>query len=212
MKPWCDSLVRRCRPALACSWLQTACLALRVRRAGPRIWVYPRVHSYLGPNAAVTGRGTLHIGRRWPGRGYAPTDFVVARNARLHVDGDFSIYTGCSIAVNDEAALLIGSGYINHHACIECFERIEIGRGAAIAKGATIRDSDAHDTDSGASSAAIVIGDHVWIGVNAIVLKGVSIGDGSIVAAGAVVTRDIPPHSLAAGVPARVVKTGVNWR
>ena len=52
----------------------------------------------------------------------------------------------------------------------------------------------------------VSIGNDVWIGARAIILKGVHIGDGAIVGAGAVVTRDIPPYSICAGVPARVVK------
>jgi len=57
----------------------------------------------------------------------------------------------------------------------------------------------------------IIIGDHVWIGMNVTVLKGVTIGDGAVVAAGSMVTKDVPPHSLVAGVPAKVVKTDVEW-
>ena len=52
----------------------------------------------------------------------------------------------------------------------------------------------------------IRIGNGCWIGANAVILGGVSIGDGAVVAAGAVVTKDIPPHVLAAGVPAKVIK------
>lgn len=50
----------------------------------------------------------------------------------------------------------------------------------------------------------IVIGDGVWIGANVTVLSGVTVGDGAVIAAGAVVNKDIPPHTIAAGVPARV--------
>ena len=57
----------------------------------------------------------------------------------------------------------------------------------------------------------IEIGDHVWIGLRAIILKGVKIGNGSVIAAGAVVTRDVPPYSLVAGVPARVIKENIYW-
>lgn len=60
-------------------------------------------------------------------------------------------------------------------------------------------------------SAPIVIGDHVWIGMNVIVLKGVTIGEGAVVAAGSVVTKDVPPYSLVAGVPANVIKIDIKW-
>ena len=54
--------------------------------------------------------------------------------------------------------------------------------------------------------APIRLGDDVWIGANATVLPGVAIGDGAVVAAGAVVTRDVPPMTVVGGVPARVIK------
>ena len=58
----------------------------------------------------------------------------------------------------------------------------------------------------GVSTKSIVIGDDIWIGANAVVLPGVSIGNHSVVAAGAVVTKDVPPHTLVAGVPAKIIK------
>ena len=60
--------------------------------------------------------------------------------------------------------------------------------------------------DQGVSTHPVTIGDDVWIGANAVVLPGVTIGSHSVIAAGAVVTKDIPPHSLAAGVPATIKK------
>ena len=62
------------------------------------------------------------------------------------------------------------------------------------------------------ASCDIKIGNHVWIGANVTILKGVSIGDGSIVAAGSVVTKSIPEACLAAGVPAKVIKENVQWK
>lgn len=107
----------------------------------------------------------------------------------------------------------LGSGYINSGCSIDCFEEISIGDDVAISKGVTIRDSDNHQVSGGGrKSAPIRIGNHVWIGINATVLKGVAIGDGAIVAAGAVVTRDVPERALVAGVPARIIKTEIDWK
>ena len=60
-------------------------------------------------------------------------------------------------------------------------------------------------------SAPIIIKDNVWIGMSAIILKGVTVGEGAIVAAGSVVTKDVPPHTIVAGVPARVIKKDVYY-
>ena len=62
-------------------------------------------------------------------------------------------------------------------------------------------------TEQGSIKASVVIGDDVWIGSRVIILKGVKIGQSSIIGAGAVVTKDIPPFSVAGGNPARVLKT-----
>ena len=60
--------------------------------------------------------------------------------------------------------------------------------------------------EQGVSTNPVVIGDDIWIGANAVVLPGVNIGNHSVVAAGAVVTKNVPPHSLVAGVPAKIIK------
>ena len=58
----------------------------------------------------------------------------------------------------------------------------------------------------GVSTTPVSIEDDVWIGANAVILSGVHIGNHCVVAAGAVVTKDVPPHSLVAGVPAKIIK------
>jgi acetyltransferase-like isoleucine patch superfamily enzyme len=74
-----------------------------------------------------------------------------------------------------------------------------------------IMDTDQHELPGrGIEVAPVHIGDRVWIGARAIVLKGVHIGHDSVVAAGAVVTRDVEPHAIVAGVPARVIQTTIN--
>jgi acetyltransferase-like isoleucine patch superfamily enzyme len=75
-----------------------------------------------------------------------------------------------------------------------------------------IMDTDFHRVDGRPSGdAAVSIGNRVWIGVGAKILKGVTVGDGAIVAAGSVVTRDVPAATLVAGNPARVIREQVSW-
>ena len=92
---------------------------------------------------------------------------------------------------------------------------VRLGRGVLVAPNCVIVDSDFHApwppearaTQPGLEcDAPVTIGDHAWLGMRCIVLKGVSIGEGAMVGAGSVVTRDIPPLCLAAGAPARVIR------
>ncbi|MBY5377327.1 hypothetical protein HFN07_28555 [Rhizobium leguminosarum] len=80
-----------------------------------------------------------------------------------------------------------------------------------IADQVIIRDWDGHTIVGRPDKAPIRIGNHVWIGMRAVILKGVTIGDGAVVAAGAIVTKDVPPGAVVAGNPAKVVKDGVQW-
>ena len=115
-----------------------------------------------------------------------------------------------------------------------CRTRIEIGNDVTMAWGITLYDHDSHSTEweyrqhdneqcytdyvttgsniahkdwSHVNSAPIKIEDKVWIGMDVLILKGVTIGEGSVVAARSVVTKDVPPYSLVAGNPARMVKS-----
>ena len=87
-------------------------------------------------------------------------------------------------------------------------ELIRIGCESRLAFGSRIFDADLHDLDpeNRERIAPVIIGDRVWIGADALVLRGVTIGDDSVIGAGSIVTRDIPPRSLAVGSPAVVIK------
>lgn len=88
---------------------------------------------------------------------------------------------------------------------------VTIGRNTMMAAGCYISDSDWHDTYDRTAErtkyAPVVLEENVWLGIRTIVGKGVTIGRNSIVGAGSVVVSDIPPDCIAAGNPARVVKT-----
>lgn len=143
-----------------------------------------------------------------------PSVLVLRHGATLEVRSNFKIFSGARVFVNKDAELILGSGYINNGVNLHCFKRIEIGEDVAIADNVSIRDSDNHViTGPGdyKTTKPVRIGNHVWIGMNAVILKGVTIGNGAVIAAGAVVTRDVPERCLAAGVPARVVKENIVW-
>lgn len=113
------------------------------------------------------------------------------------------IYTG------KNGKLFVGKNSHLNGVHIDVRKEVTIGENVRIAPYAVILDSDFHDIyDHFAEGVTkeIYIEDDVWIATRATVLKGTRIGKGAVVAAGAVVTRDVPPYCLVAGVPARVIK------
>lgn len=95
---------------------------------------------------------------------------------------------GCKF--QDQGGIFIGDGTL-------------IGHNVVLA---TLNHAKSPKERSDMTPAAIHIGENVWIGANATILPGVTVGDGAIIAAGAVVSKDVPPNSVAAGVPAKIVK------
>ncbi|HVJ82570.1 MAG TPA: acyltransferase [Planctomycetia bacterium] len=113
--------------------------------------------------------------------------------------------------------LVIGDGtFIGHGCAFYVGKSFRIGRNCLIAGDVTVYDLDGHPLDAaerrgGKPTPAsgikpVVLGDDVWIGRGAMILKGVSIGDRSIVGARSLVTRHVPPDSIVAGNPARIVR------
>lgn len=120
---------------------------------------------------------------------------------------------GRQVVVQGSGVLSMGAGSWAGAFCVfGVNDAIRIGRGVMIADAVTIRDSD-HGMDDltrpmhaqGYHASPVVIEDDVWIGHGASVLRGVTLGSGSVVAAGAVVTRDVPPRTVVGGVPARPI-------
>jgi acetyltransferase-like isoleucine patch superfamily enzyme len=93
---------------------------------------------------------------------------------------------------------------------IIAYQGIHIGEGSLIGAGSLLCDSDMHEVPLGSGlpikSAPIRIGKNVFVGANCTILKGVTIGDGAVIGASSVVTRDIPGQSLVAGNPATIIR------
>ena len=169
----------------------------------------------IAPSASIEmGTGKLILNDSWCNANPFRTLFSMREQSRLIVHGTFSIYSNADISINEGAVLEIGSGFVNHGARIHCFNSIKIGEHVYIGDDVAIRDSDGHAIvgSENPMTMPIIIEDHVWIGAKVTILKGVKIGEGSVVAAGALVTKDVPTRCMVAGVPAKVIKEGVQWQ
>ncbi len=145
----------------------------------------------------------------------------LGRGARVHVSEGGSLVLGpCAIAENvsiqvaQGARVVLGGRFIGPNSLIVSRKSITVDSGAMIAEMCVLRDSDHVRDEEGSisdieyTSGAIVVGRDVWLSSGVVVLKGVEIGPGATVGAGAVVTRSLPARSTSVGVPARVVRQG----
>lgn len=158
-----------------------------------------------------TGTGTSV---RWPRIG--------ARGGRVRIGTDAIVH--CRIAFDGPGVVNIGNRCYIGASNLVCHTAITIGDDTIISWGVTIADHDSHPVDwddrqhdvadwrmgqkrwDSVKIAPVELGDRVWVGFGATILKGVTVGDGSVIAAQSVVTRDVPPNVLVAGTPARIVR------
>ena len=138
-----------------------------------------------------------------------------------------SCYSGCSFALGPQGTCTVGDFTLLNGALIMAQERVEIGSHCLVSWNVGIADSDFHPLDPAqrridAEALApyfaarperphirtqpVIIRDNVWIGMHAVILKGVEIGENSVVAAGAVITKTVPPNVVVAGNPATIVR------
>ncbi len=113
---------------------------------------------------------------------------------------------GVRLELHPNARLSIGKGtYLNRNVEIVVRDSVRIGRGVKIGWDVVIMDTDLHGhSGRPAKVKPVTIEDNVWIGCRALILKGVHIGAGAIIAAGAIVTKDVPPLAVVAGPSASV--------
>jgi acetyltransferase-like isoleucine patch superfamily enzyme len=154
--------------------------------------------------------------------------FLRSKSPRAIVFGNHcSCYAGCSFSVSPQGRCTVGDFTLLNGALVMVEEKIEIGSHCLVSWNVGIADSDFHPLEPAQrlidacalapflkerpprpklKTAPVIISDNVWIGMNATILKGVTIGENSVVAAGSVVTKSVPPNVVVAGNPAVVVK------
>lgn len=150
------------------------------------------------------------------------TKIRLGEKARLRLGPNISICRGAYFSVWDNSYIEIGRGtYIGNDVFISSSLGLRIGEDGLIGLGTTVMDYDGHpiflsdpsaEPVRGGHKAKVTIGNRVWIGFRCMILKGVTIGDGAIIASHSVVTEDVPANAVVAGNPARIIRTGVTWK
>jgi acetyltransferase-like isoleucine patch superfamily enzyme len=150
---------------------------------------------------------------RWPVHGNLLEAF---REGRLEVGAHTLLEPHVWITAPGDARVRIGEGaYLNIAVMVASVELVEIGDHCMFANGCFVTDGDHRFDDPDVpvpwqgftSKGPTRIGDNVWCGANVVVTSGVTIGRRCVIGANSVVTTDLPPFSIAAGAPARVLKT-----
>ena len=158
---------------------------------------YLRRATGLGWRVRVWGRPRINV---WEGQ------LRVADRVRI-------VSTVATTAIDITGTLEIGERvFINYGCSISASELVRIGPRCSLGPHVMIMDNGFHRLeperrDERPASRPVVLEENVWLGARVIVLPGVTIGAHSVIGAGSVVTRDVPPRSLAAGQPARVLRT-----
>lgn len=184
-----------------------------------RFHIYPNSIIRIADSAhLIIGSGNFSINATWieGDERKNTSELILASNSELFVEGYVSLYQGASIYVAPDAKLIIKkNSFLNTNTVVNCFLHIEIGEGCAISDDVRIHDSDNHsiymDGHEKVNTKPVIIGNHVWIGKSSIIMKGVTIGDGAVIAAGSVVVHDVPPYTLFGGNPAKLIRENVSW-
>lgn len=186
----------------------------KVKKDEPvRLIPYPHVKINIAKKARLKLLADLFLGQQQCRRASLETRILLEDEAIWQNMGNFTVYAGSFVRILKKGILTTHSGFINENVQITCAEKITIGEDCNIGRDVIIRDYDGHTIDPELPiSSPVRIGDHVWIGQRAMILKGVTIGDGAVIAAGAIVTHDVPARTLVAGIPAKVIRGNVNWK
>jgi acetyltransferase-like isoleucine patch superfamily enzyme len=209
--------MRTLRTGRETSWRSFAAGLRYPLRHGKPIWIGSPTVIEGVERISIASDGALRVGLGSFGlSSQADTSVLrVREGASLRCEGVVSLQRGIRIVV-DGGELTIGHGTnVNGSARILVRSGVRIGAWCTLSWDCQILDNDFHtmivDGQRRPSTAPVTIGDRVWVGTNALILKGVTIGEGAVIAAGAVVTKDVPAHAIVAGSPAKVIGRCDEW-
>jgi acetyltransferase-like isoleucine patch superfamily enzyme len=183
-----------------------------------RLWV--QKWRWYERNSLPWNRGRIHwellrrgAFARWPLQGNV---LEALRDGRLEVGANTLFEPNVWITMGDQGRVRIGAGtFLNIAVMVAAQELVEIGSHCMLANGCFVTDANHRFDDPDRpvpwqgfdSKGPTRIGDNVWLGANVVVTSGVTIGERCVIGANSVVTHDIPAFSIAAGAPAKVLRT-----
>lgn len=195
-----------------CSW-----------KSGNVIYTMPSAVFNIHPTAKIIIKAPLLYGNN-PVKGMRmPTCLRMEANTTFELHdgpltrygkGAYNLRYGAYIEIVNGGKLTIGQGAANVGLTIMCAKEVTIGNGVRIGRNVSIRDWNGPHViinDHYRNHAPVHIEDHVWLCTGCTIMPGVTVGEGSVVAANATVTKDVPPHSLVGGSPAKVLKENIEW-
>jgi acetyltransferase-like isoleucine patch superfamily enzyme len=197
----------RCMTADPRSW-RVPVNSWYLRRKGVRLGKYPWIPGRVDLNLA--GQSSLSIGECV----FIPRTVEVLGNDEgcIEIGDNVRLDSGARLHVANRATLRIGDCTgVGPYNMFNAFDDLEIGRDVMFGPFVNINTAD-HGMEAGSpmreqegTYGPVLIGDNCWLGAGSVILKGVTMGNGAVVGAGAVVNCDIPERCIAVGVPARVV-------
>ena len=190
---------------------------------GNVIYTKPSAVFDIHPSAEIIIDAPIVYGNNPVRNMYVPTCLRMEANTTLIIHGGpltrygngfYNLRYGAYIEIVNGGKLVIGQGAANVGLTIMCAKEVIIGNGVRIGRNVSIRDwngphviIDHHYRNH----APVHIEDHVWLCSGCTIMPGVTVGEGSVVAANSTVTKVVPPRSLVAGSPARIIKENIEW-
>lgn len=183
------------------------------KKVKQKVLIYRKAHLNIDKSAEIMSNAAFILGKPDIDETLIETVFYMGEKSKFINKKGFTFFAGTKVKIYKKGILEVEGGYLNSFSRIHCSEYIHLGEGVIIGENVVIRDCDMHCINGKREeiSKPIYIGDHVWIGQDSIILKGVKIGNGSVVGAGSIVTKDVPENTIVCGVPAKVVKENIRW-